>query len=379
MAALRLAPDEARAFDRAVSGARLRLRGRSAFFATLMLHARIVPSREVSVAATDGERVYLNPDAAERVPRDVLDGLLLHEVLHAALSHVPRRGPRERERWNAAADVVVNGMIAQSGLPLPERAARAGDLEHLSVEEVYAALVEHDLEGQGGDDLLDGPPGDAPEDGKGRGHPAANERAWRQAVEQARAVASMAGQGDEGLGAFRELARLRAPQLDWRAHLWRFLTRTPVDFGGFDRRFAYRGLYLEALDEDSLRVLVGVDTSGSIDEGAVAAFLGEIQGIQGAYPHVQVTLYYADAALYGPFEWARGEAAPPMQGGGGTDFRPLLGVADQGEHDVLVYLTDGFGEFSVRPPQTPVLWVVLPGGLEDGQFPFGEVARLAEG
>jgi predicted metal-dependent peptidase len=44
--------------------------------------------------------------------------------------------------------------------------------------------------------------------------------------------------------------------------------------------------------------------------------------------------------------------------------------------DVAVYLTDGFGEFPDAVPHYPVLWVVTPGGLPSGGFPFGETARM---
>mgnify|MGYP007086590518 CR=1 FL=1 len=42
-------------FRRLISGSRLRLRGKSAFFATLLLHAEFVPSREVIAAAEEAE------------------------------------------------------------------------------------------------------------------------------------------------------------------------------------------------------------------------------------------------------------------------------------------------------------------------------------
>ncbi|MEO6060871.1 MAG: hypothetical protein ABIQ99_02910, partial [Thermoflexales bacterium] len=42
---------------------------------------------------------------------------------------------------------------------------------------------------------------------------------------------------------------------------------------------------------------------------------------------------------------------------------------------VAVYLTDGFGDFP-EPPRIPTLWVVLPGGRDLGDFPFGETVRL---
>ncbi|SMB91886.1 vWA domain-containing protein [Deinococcus hopiensis] len=366
-------------FQRLISGSRLRLRGKSAFFATLLLHAEFVPSREVVAAGTDGERIYVNPDVAPTLPPYVLDGLLLHEVLHAALSHVQRRGPREKKRWNKAADTIVNGMVVAAGLPTPPQSVRDEHLERLSVEEVYSALQgQDDGEGNGeGDDLLDGPPSDAP---PREGKPNQNvTRQWQQAMAQARSVDAMSGgKGDDPLGAHRELARLAPARLDWRAQLWRFLARTPVDFGGFDRRFVGRGLYLEALDDESLTALVAVDTSGSVNDEAVRALVAEVQGVLGAYPHVRAVLYYADTEAYGPFDLRPGDEVPAPVGGGGTDFRPIFKLTDTHEPDVLIYLTDGYGDFPEQAPSMPTLWVVPPGGLEDEGFPFGDVLRLEE-
>ncbi|MDB5046223.1 MAG: hydrolase [Deinococcus sp.] len=370
-------------FQRLISGSRLRIRNKSAFFATLLLHAEFVPSQEVAAAGTDGERVYVNPEVAASLPPDVLDGLLLHEVLHAALSHVQRRGPREKKRWNRAADLIVNGMVTAAGLPVPPQSSGAQapqdeHLEKLSVEEVYTSLEGEEHPGdEESDDLMDGPPGDAPPKNGKSGQAAAKQ--WSQALAQARSVDAMSGgKGDDPLGMHRELMRLAPARLDWRAHLWRFLARTPVDFGGFDRRFVGRGLYLEALDDESLSALVAVDTSGSVDDEAVRALVGEVQGVLGAYPHVRATLYYADTEAYGPFDLHPGDPIPPPQGGGGTDFRPIFRLLDAHEPDVLIYLTDGYGDFPDTPPRMPTLWVVPPGGLEDEGFPFGEVLRLEE-
>ncbi|MFC4455744.1 DUF2201 family putative metallopeptidase [Deinococcus sonorensis] len=369
------------AFARLLSGSRLRLRGKSAFFATLLLQADIVPSQEVALAATDGDRVFLNPQAAAQLPPALLDGLLLHEVLHAALSHVQRRGPREAKRWNRAADLIVNGMVASAGLPTLETAPRDAHLETLSVEEVYAALEgQEQSQDEEDEDLLDAPPSDAPprEGGRSGDTPARQARRWSQTLAQARAAESLSGHGSDPLGLHRELARLAPARLDWRSHLWRFLARTPTDFGGFDRRFIGRGLYLEALDDESLRALIAVDTSGSVDDQAVQALIAEVQGVLGAYPHVQAELYYADTEAYGPYPLTAGSEIPPPQGGGGTDFRPVFVRATEQEPDVIIYLTDGYGDFPELVPRSPVLWVVPPGGLEDEGFPFGEVLRLEE-
>ncbi|MFC6590792.1 VWA-like domain-containing protein [Deinococcus lacus] len=368
-------------FRQLVSGSRVRLRAHSVFFGTLLLHADIVPSREVALSATDGERVYLNPDAAPRLSTAELDALLLHQVLHAALSHPERRGPREKERWNRAADLVVNGMVAAAGLPLPPTAAREPRLETLSAEEIYAAL--DGTEGEADGDLLDAAPSDAPaergQESAGTGTPSPTRQRWQQALAQAQTLAAMSGEpGRAALGDHRDLARLRPAQLDWRSQLWRYLARTPVDFGGFDRRFVGRGLYLEALDEDALEAVVAVDTSGSVDDQQVQALVSEVQGILGAYPHVKATLYYADTEVYGPYPLRPGDPVPEPRGGGGTDFRPFFALPETETADLLIYLSDGYGDFPALAPRPPVLWVVPPGGLDSQQFPFGDVLRLGE-
>ena len=130
--------------------------------------------------------------------------------------------------------------------------------------------------------------------------------------------------------------------------------------------------------DKSLRALIAVDTSGSVDDAAVRALVGEVQGVLGAYPHVRATLYYADTEAYGPYDLRPGDDVPAPQGGGGTDFRPIFALLDEQEPDVLIYLTDGYGDFPAQAPRVPTLWVVPPGGLEDEGFPFGDVLRLEE-
>ena len=111
--------------DRIISASLLRLRMKSPFFATLALFTHFRATESISTAATDGENIFINPDYVRSLPKAQVDGLLLHEVLHAALLHVFRRGAREPLRWNIAADILVNGMIAQEqGFELPPSGIR---------------------------------------------------------------------------------------------------------------------------------------------------------------------------------------------------------------------------------------------------------------
>lgn len=188
------------------------------------------------------------------------------------------------------------------------------------------------------------------------------------------------GFGKQGLGGLREIDSATNSVLSWREILWQFMVDTPFDFGGFDRRFIHRKLYLEDMVGESFDVAIVIDTSGSIGGKELATFKGEIQGILDAYPQIHGTLFFADAALYGPYEFSKDTPFPEALGGGGTSFCPFFNwVADQernGSFPVCIYFTDGFGSFPKAAPESPVLWVASPGGLESSGFPFGSVARM---
>ncbi len=360
--------------DDRLSASRVRLRARFPFFGALLLFARVIPTQTCALAATDGTDLFLNPDGVEALRPSELDGLLLHELLHAALLHVDRRRSREPLRWNIAADIVVNGIIAAlPKITLPAGGVRDPALEALPVEEVYERL-EGRVIPLALVDLLDG---------VGDGDPAAGKQRasqWREALAQAETLTRMSI-GTLPANLRRAVREVLSPSLDWRAMLWRFVTVTPCDYRDFDRRFVHRGIYLDALQGDALHVAVAIDTSGSIQGPQLARFLGELRGILGAYPHVEVALYYVDAALDGPHALTDDAEIPAPTGGGGTDFRPFFAhVAETRAESprVLVYLTDGFGTFPETAPADPCLWVVTAGGRIDDEFPFGEIARLRQ-
>jgi len=349
-----------------ISAALLRLRARAPFFSALCLFARFVPREDIPTAATDGRDVFYNPDWLGALDRSQREGVLLHEVLHAALLHPSRRGAREPVRWNVAADVVVNGIVESQGLPLAPGAVRDPKLADRSVEEIYALLEDRACPSCGC--LL-------PASG-GVGRLAETAAHWKQALRQAAALAR--SHGDLPAGIARLVDEATSPKLNWRTRLWRFLVRHPSDFSGFDRRHLWRGLYLEELTGDRLAVHVAVDTSGSIGPQELSAFLGEVRGIARAYPHLDGRLYYADAALDGPHPLLRSGALASPVGGGGTDFRPFFAAISGETEGVCVYLTDGYGSFPEAAPRIATLWVVVPGGLADTGFSFGEVVRLLE-
>lgn len=349
-----------------VSASILRIRIACPFFASLMMFARIVPSESVERSATDGKTIWFNPKLAKTLKPKEFDGVLVHEVLHAALRHAPRKGSRDTARWNTAADVVVNGVIAkESAFELLPGHIRCEPIENLSVEEIYELLKSQNLDHHcptclkdaGGQEL---------------------EAYWDRAIRQAEAMARMQGKLPAWMD--RLLSFIDRSRIDWKAALWRFLVRTPADYEGFDRRFFHQGTYLEMLEGETVRAHICIDTSGSIGTTDLETFMGEVRGILGAYPHIKADLYYADAGLYGPFDVKDQVARPTPKGGGGTAFEPFFEKVDAEDGEgVCIYLTDGYGSFPAEKPSMDTLWVVTKGGLASDQFPFGDTVRLIGG
>ena len=385
-------------FTKLISASLLRLRMKSPFFGTLAMFVRFIPSENIAAAATDGRDVFFNPNFLNSLPSAEQDGLLLHELLHAALLHPLRLRERDPQQWNIAADIVVNGMIlSQTGFELPQGGLRDEKLEHLSVEEVYELLpptAANHLQ-LTNPDLLTPTVGDlirSTTDGNSstnlqpeqidRNYAQELTAHWRQAVEQATAVANSHKPGSGAVGIDREWESLLNPQLDWQSYLWQYLAQKPTDFQGFDRRFVGRGLYLEALQGESVQVYIAVDTSGSIKAPALGLFLAEVRSILGAYPHLVCDLYYVDSDVYGPHALTSYSTLPIPRGGGGSSFTAFFDrVAEtcyEQVQPVCIYLTDGYGEFPTTEPSLPTLWVVTPGGLDLALFPFGEAVRLLD-
>ena len=140
------------------------------------------------------------------------------------------------------------------------------------------------------------------------------------------------GADGDPFGADREWQRaLGEPEVDWVTQLSRYMISEPTDWSGWDRRFVHEGSYVPVLGQDTLRLLVGVDTSGSISDDMLRCFLQELMGILSVTESVSVDLYFTDSKVYGPYRLtAQSDVSDlTLKGGGGTNFRPLFERAQE--------------------------------------------------
>ena len=126
------------------------------------------------------------------------------------------------------------------------------------------------------------------------------------------------------------------------------------------------------------RVVVVLDSSGSVTPHEYLAYLGEIQGMK-RRTNAEIYAVVADSEVRSVtrVDDVASIASIPFDGRAGTDFRPGLAVADDLQADLCVYLTDLMGRFPEAAPSCPVLWAVAADGVPDGyQPPFGRVLLM---
>jgi len=403
--------------------ARVQLLFQQPFFATLCLRLSLI-SAPVRTMATNGKVIYYNPDFVESLTPEELQGVLAHEVLHCALGHHCRRGSRKPRLWNVAADYAINPIVLKNGMALPEGALIKPEFEGLSAEEIYAALRQEGsgsnsqsqggsggtsqgasqlengsgTEGTGSQDADSPPPVDEDDLNQPRfggfgevldatdemGNPVSEAELTRQATEWA-IVAEQASRvakscGHEPAGVELPLKEATQSRQDWRAILRDFVSASAASdyrWSPPNRRYVSSGLYLPSVyREGTGKIVIGVDTSGSIGEEELRQFAGEISAVSEQAQPELIHVVYCDAAVSSTQEFGPSEPIVlEPKGGGGTDFRPVFEWVEQNDIQpvCLIYLTDlCCHDYPATPPSYPVLWVT------DSRrtAPFGETIKI---
>lgn len=391
------------------------------FFGCLALGLEVVERADVGTMATDGRKLYFAPAFVESLAEPELIGVMAHEVLHCAYLHHTRRGNRDPKQWNVAADYAINRDLVAAGFTLPKSALLSPRFDGMGAEAIYSALAKEQAaqpqpapgagqpqQGQqqasgGQQGQQGGQPGQGQPNGPGQpGGPAGDdpggcggvmdadpdaggmqeaESDWQARARQAVNVAKAHNAGTVPGDLVRLVETLNAPRNDWRAILRRFIdesARRDFSWTRPNRRHIAAGLHLPGYVPDGLnRLVILVDTSGSIDADILASFAGEISAAVDDGAADAVTVVYADTKVRQVEEYQAGDMLElrPI-GGGGTDFRDAFRwIADNApDASAVVHFTDlECSQWGDEPP-CPVLWAQW--GDSRRVPPFGEVLAI---
>lgn len=339
------------------------------FFGHLALRLKLVEDKTRPTAWTDGSRIGYNPNFINSLSVGKVKTLIAHEIMHCILCHHTRKGDREHQKWNRAADYAINLILAACGFEAIEGRLLDSQYVDMSAEAIYNLLPDEEGDGCGCGEVR-----------QATGEEAARaEEDWRVAVAQAAQQAKAMGKLPGNLA--RLVDEIVNPCLDWRVILRRFVQQTASnDYSWFppNRRYIYQNLYLPSVRSNSLPpMVIAVDTSGSIGSAEISQFASEITAILEEYK-TSCQVLYCDADVSSVEEFSSDDLPLVLHpsGGGGTDFVPAFNwVDEQGIiPSCLIYLTDGCCNSYPDEPCYPVLWAKTGRGM--GEAPFGEEMEM---
>ena len=236
-------------------------------------------------------------------------------------------------------------------------------------------------------EVMDAPSGSGDDASAGQAAPdvSAEEQAWDEAMHQALNLAKAQGAAP---GAVEETVRdSHRSILDWRSLLRRYMTDAAArDYSWSvpNRRFIDSGLYLPSIRSEGMGTLaVIIDTSGSVDSDALAAFWSEVREVAAEIDPERIVVLQVDAAVQDEEHYAPGELPEKIvvKGRWGTDFRPgFVRLAEQGIRPaVCLYFTDmDCDRYPETEPGYDVIWVDWSTGPGSSiqPPPWGEHIRI---
>lgn len=146
------------------------------------------------------------------------------------------------------------------------------------------------------------------------------------------------------------LKNFRASILSEKKHLTRFKP---------SRRFGFE--YMGSKREFTTKLLLAIDTSGSISNQNLKNFYGVINKFF-KYGIESIDVLNFDCELQGePVSFKKRQTSFTISGRGGTDFQPVFDYAkDHPEYDGVIILTDGYADHPQKKPGTKArfVWVL---------------------
>lgn len=357
------------------------IEGGDPFYATILLTLKIEERESVKSMGTDGIHLFYNKNWVKSLSERDLIFIIKHEALHVALLHQLRIQDRDHHLFNIAADHAVNNILADKH-DVPINAIMNSRYKGWSVEEIYAELFERQeedkMKGRKAQEKIPLPPGEVLAPSLEPEEEDEMKATISSALEQAKEM------GDIPLQVKREVMdSLLKPNVSWKDVLSRFLTensRNDYEWKYPNKRYAWNKVYLPRLNQPELgKIIVAVDTSGSVDKDELNRFLTELRAILSAYPTTIITVIYCDYYVKSVQDVSIENLEVDPIGGGGTSYAPVFEWIEKFEVDpvCLIYFTDGYCDiFGKTEPEYNVLWM-LPGGSYNHYFKvptgFGEV------
>jgi predicted metal-dependent peptidase len=326
-------------------------------FAGVLSVGKVIFTDDIPTACTNGRDVMYSPDFIKTLDDKELNFVVLHEALHKVYQHMHlwRKLFKENgQLTNMAADYVVNYAIHEADehseiAKRPDSALFDLRFKNMTTKQIFDLLKQNGEDGGGsGHDIHDweGAEGLSDEEIK------QTAKEIDQALRQGEIIRSKM-QGNKN----RAVNEILEPKVNWREQLRDFVNATcrnkdRTSWKRPHKRFIGHDVYMPSMVGETIgKIVVGIDTSGSIGDKELNEFLTEVVAICDDVSPSSIELLYWDTHVAGHETYNQGDYSALVQstkpaGGGGTH----VGCVNQYikdkriEPEAIIILTDGYVE-----------------------------------
>lgn len=340
----------------------LMLAKKTTFFSALLSNLRLVIDTSHPTAAVDGITMWINPHFVSTLSKDVLLGLMLHEIMHVAFDHcgldrLKLNTGLNLDILNIAEDHYINLYLKSLGYQLPKGAYADTKYRGMSSMQIYNELMKNPPDTSDyTPDVIGIPAGSNVTD-----HSAAVLANVIKAVTQAQ-IAKDPGSipGD----ILRRVEEAINPQLPWQTILAPYLSdyaKEDYTMRKPNRRYLPE-FFLPTMYSESLkRITAGCDVSLSMDQEDIDEIFSELVYIWDVFKPDGMRLMTFDTEVHLNEVFTEGDqlANIILEGGGGTNVQPLLDSIRKEEPNFALIFTDGyFGTPNMEGIHTDVFWII---------------------
>jgi len=330
-----------------------------------------VPTMGVGVTRRVDLALFYNKEFVSKLSDTELRAVLKHEALHILLHHLSRSKhfSYNMRGYNISADIVINQNI--EGLPEGALYPATYNLPHNQSSEWYYEKLKKECEDKGEDfDDLGGQLVDDHSMWEDFDDDIVSEKI-RNIAEKAIKEQEKKGWGNIDAGVVQQIMAANKPVVNWKKEVRYFINKL-VLMGRKNTRMRpnrrYGNISPGTKRAYTSRLLVAFDTSGSVSDDQLQEFATELNGM---IDHVLVDFIQFDTKIYGePKSFNKRKGQIDIIGRGGTNFFPVIELADESKYDGLIVFTDGYAPFPPKP-RARMLWAVCDRD-KDVDFPYGK-------
>lgn len=350
-------------------------------------------------AFTDGRAIYYKDSFFEDFDDEEQEFIVSHEIFHIVLNHIFRNVGKDQDLLNYVEDAIINQLLVNDGLKMPEGSVNVSDALEYSVEELYMKYLSQikkikewmgantyhmDLSEISLEELYNKDLQELMSDNlKLRGEMLQDYKTELQ-MRAEQAQQRSLGCGNSALGIeFPAVAVGTAnPLLSWQDLLESNIKQPDDDCVSFYEVEMDGIIRKETKEEEQqFESEIVIDSSGSMDMTKIKAVLRECKNILSTS---RIKVGFCDTEFYG---WNDIRTSADIDnlhiiGRGGTSFY-IMAQSFSNEVDNRIVITDGYGTFPTDRPD--ILWVVInyqlpehldPNSTNRWGFPKADISKI---